>query len=186
MCSSAITGVLVVVVMSLSIPAAAGARGAGLCSTSNAQHVLDDAGLTRRSDAQSTVPPQHIKVRRVTCADVTGDGRRDLLLTLSYRGTGAGDDYVEWAVFRRAGSGHSPLRFRDPVYNRYRYAFRSLFVQHHREHQMVAKGLRLSMQGGAIQERLRYYAATDKHACCPTGRYVTRTWHWNGHWLVPQ
>lgn len=176
-----ITGLLIVVAASLSAPASAGARGEPLCSTRNAQHVLDAAHLTHDSDAQAGVPPQQERVRRLACGDLTGDGRRDLIVTVDFPGGGV--EIVNWIAFRRAGSGFKPMRFNDPS-SKSHYAFRDGFKQGTKGYFMVAKGLSLRVRHGAILERLRRYRASDKNDCCPSGTYMTSVWAWNGRWLT--
>lgn len=172
---------IAVLAVSLVAPDNAPARTARTCSIHNAQRVLDTADLTRDSDWEAGAM-QHAQVRRLACGDITGDGRRDLLLTVDFPGPLA---LVNWLAFRRAGKGFKPVRFDDPSHPfGYHYVFRGFFDQGTRGYFMVAKGLSLRIRHGAVRERLRRYRDEDENDCCPSGGYMTNVWAWNGRWLT--
>jgi hypothetical protein len=93
----------------------------------------------------------------VLCGDFTGDGRRDMAVTLASGGT-AGD--IAWAAFRKAGrSWH--LAGTNP--NTYKVG--------------------LFLVRGDLVESTPIYRKNDPN-CCPTGGFAHRRLHWNGRALV--
>jgi hypothetical protein len=85
------------------------------------------------------------------CADVTGDGRRDLAATIFSGGT-AGD--IAWVVFRANGS-------------HWRLAFR----------QLHAYKVGLFLRGHDLVESQPIYEKNDAN-CCPSGGFAHRRFHW--------
>jgi hypothetical protein len=90
-------------------------------------------------------------VDRIICADLTGDGVRDLAATIFSGGT-AGD--TAWVVFRADGS-------------RWRLAFRNL----------QAYEVGLFRAGRDLLESQPIYEKNDPN-CCPTGGFLHRRFHW--------
>ena len=93
-------------------------------------------------------------VRRLFCVDLTGDGRRELVMTFSSGGT-AGD--VAWAIFRPLPGGG--LRLALARLERYK--------------------LSLTLAGREVVENQPVYRPTDAN-CCPTGGADHVRFRWNG------
>ena len=165
----------------LAVAPAVASEAVPACSIRTAAAAIKQPELRNRALWQESASQiANVSVLHVGCADVTGDGRDDMVVTTLLAGR---LHYVEWLVFRATVGGRwLPLRFDDPrgvgeAISRH-YAVRQYYTTRRYTVYLTREALRLSFASGAIVERVRQPRSKEDAECCPRGGYATRSYRY--------
>lgn len=142
------------------------ASSAATCSRATARGVIGDSSFGRAIErrlgqyvAGGAGPILGFGISQLICADVTRDGRREMIVLLKCC---TANTPTPWAIFARRGGAWRPL---------FRVVSRRISVTR----------IRVNARGDVVEKLPRY--EPDDGLCCPSG-YTYRTTRWNGSRFV--